>query len=58
MIRYEYIKAGKIAVFLDEKRVGNIIHEEKGWVYRTKDGKYQGEWYETEMACRASLEAQ
>lgn len=56
MIEYEYIKDGKIAVFLDGKRVGNIFSNEKGWIYRTKDGRNQGEWFKTLEECKKSLE--
>lgn len=56
MIEYEFIRDGKTAVLLDRKRVGSIVKEEKGWVYRTTGGKYHGEWFTTEAACRASLE--
>ena len=54
-LRYEWIKEDRIAVFLDNKRVGSIRKTTGGYQYIPRGCKFLGEVYETLSKCKASL---
>ena len=54
-VRFEFVKEDRIAVFLEDKRVGSIRKTTGGYQYLPTGGKFPGEVYETLGQCKASL---